>query len=108
MRVFDSVSKSSLPCRKDAFRLYDAFEAEIADLLTIDGEVPVPGLISGFEVYPELKPVKLNVSEVRKLLRVAWCNGATDVDDIETVKARVLEARENFNRNVLTVRDQKL
>jgi nicotinate phosphoribosyltransferase len=107
MKVSDSVSKSSLPCRKDVFRLYDASNVEIADIMTIVGEVPDPGEISAFEVFPQQKPVKIVAASVKRLIRVAWENGCSDVDDIETVKGRVREARDHFNSKVLAVRNQE-
>jgi nicotinate phosphoribosyltransferase len=110
VKVSNSLDKSSLPAKKLAFRLYDASGKEAADLLTEESEgIPAPGRIPGVVVYPTSgAEVVIDAARVEPLLVPAWDGGVAHVDDITTVRQRVLQARTSFNRDVLTVDRQKL
>jgi nicotinate phosphoribosyltransferase len=107
VKVSETLSKSSLPSRKDVYRLYDDNGVEIADLITEIGEDPVAGEISAFEMYPDVKPAVLKAARLESMLVVAWDHGVPHVDDIETVRDAVTRARTGFNRDVMSVKDAK-
>jgi nicotinate phosphoribosyltransferase len=116
VKVSNSLEKSSLPAKKQAYRLYDREGKEIGDLLAEESEgVPAPGPIVGVRVYPGRPAgsegpltVTVDVARVEPLLVPAWSDGLAIVDDIATVKQRVAEARNTFNKEVLTVIEPKL
>jgi nicotinate phosphoribosyltransferase len=103
VKVSNSVEKSSLPAKKNVFRLYDADGLEVADLLTELPEDVRPGTVKAFRVYPDAGPVTVEVAKVVPLLVTVWEGGAAHVDDISTVRQRVLDARKSFNPAVLAV-----
>jgi nicotinate phosphoribosyltransferase len=103
VKVSNSVEKSSLPAKKNVFRLYDADGLEVADLLTELPEDVRPGTVKAFRVYPDAGPVTVEVAKVVPLLVTVWEGGAAHVDDIPTVRQRVLDARKSFNPAVLAV-----
>jgi nicotinate phosphoribosyltransferase len=105
VKLSDSVDKSSIPARKEVYRLYDTQKREVADLLTETGEEVAPGTITAFRIYPDAGRVTLDVAEVKNMLVPAWTGGVASVDGIAAARRRVTEARSSFNPAVLAVVD---
>ena len=107
VKVSNNVDKSTLPAKKDIYRLYDETGMEIADLLTIAGETVEAGEISGFQVYPDSKPITIKAAEAKPVLMVVWENGKCHVDGVHEVRERVMNAMHTFNPHVMAVKDEK-
>lgn len=107
VKVSNNVDKSTLPAKKDIYRLYDESGAEIADLLTISGESVEPGEISAFQVYPESKPVTVKAAQAKPMLIKVWEGGTVRTDNVHEVRARVIKAKETFNPSVFAVTNEK-
>ena len=108
VKVSNCLDKATLPAKKDILRLYDDTGKEIADLLVMAGETVEPGEISGFEVYPDSKPVTVKAAQVKPMLVTAWENGVAHVDSVQQARERVINARKTFNPDIMSVTNDKL
>ena len=108
VKVSNCIDKVTLPGKKEIWRLYDDNGKEIGDLLTMADEEVAPGEISGFEVYPGSKPITVKAAEARRMLVSAWEDGVGHVEGVQQVRERVLRARETFNQDVMSVKNEKL
>jgi nicotinate phosphoribosyltransferase len=109
VKVSNSIEKSSLPAKKQAYRLYDAAGRQVADLLAEEGEgVPGPGIVKGVQVYPAGGgEVVVEAARIETLLTPAWAGGVAHVDEIAAVRQRVLDAKATFDPDVLAVVEPK-
>ncbi|KAH0790936.1 nicotinate phosphoribosyltransferase family protein [Histomonas meleagridis] len=104
VKLSNSIEKSTLPCKKDLYRCYDENGKEVADLLTLSGEEPKAG--DAFKVYPKTEECTLKCATFKPLYKVAW-DGEAHVDTLQEARQRVLEQYNNFNKEVLTVKEAK-
>jgi len=107
VKVSDSIAKRTLPAKKDVFRIYDGEGREIADLITLVGETPTVDDMKAIELYPESDPVLIHAARIEPMFVVAWGDGQANVESVQEVRARVMDARAHFNKDILTVRDVK-
>ena len=107
VKLSEDISKSTIPCRKQLYRCYDSNNKEIADLLTLDNEQPVAGIIHGFQVYPTSEPITIDCAKIEPVYNVVWGPNAVPVENLHQARERVLDAYKNFNKDVLSVRNQK-
>lgn len=107
VKLSEDISKSTIPCKKQLYRCYDQTGKEICDLLTMDDEVPEPGKLDLFQVYPTSEKTTHEIATIKPLYNVVWGEGATEIESIHQARARVLDAYNHFNKDVLGVVHEK-
>ena len=107
VKLSNSLEKTTLPGKKEVYRLYDENKKVVADLMTLKDEVPQPGEISGFMVYPEAKNFSVTCASAEPLYIVAWEDGVAHVDDVRTVRERVMNSKTTFDPDVVAVENEK-
>lgn len=104
VKLSNEAIKSTLPGRKDLFRLYDESGKEIGDLLTIQDEVVNPSdHFEVFKVFPSNEQLQIKFHQALSLYQVVWDNSFAAVDDIQTVRTRVLSNLKNFNQDIVRI-----
>lgn len=95
IKLSHDVAKVTIPCKKDAYRLYGENYALI-DLLQISGEAP-PQVNQKFlcrHPFQEAKRAFVTPSKVEKLLQLYWKDGAIcqNLPNMQEIKAKVVES----------------
>ena len=107
IKISDNAAKYTIPCRKNLYRCYDKDGIEIADLLTKLDEKPQPGILEVYQVYPIKQKLTIEVSEIKPLYNIVWGNGSVPEETLQQARERVLDAYNNFNKQVLAVHNEK-
>ena len=107
VKLSNSLEKTTLPGKKDLYRLYDENKKVVADLMTVKDEVPEVGEISGFMVYPEAKKFSVKCASAESLYVSVWENGEAHVDDVKVVRERVMNSKTTFDPDVVAVENEK-
>jgi nicotinate phosphoribosyltransferase len=108
VKLSNEAGKSTLPSKKDLFRLYDEKGKEIGDLLTAEGEtVNESKDLPVYQVFPQTKDIRVSFHKAVPLYQPAWTDSKAVVEDIVTVRNRVLGNMENFNPKFLSVSEKQ-
>jgi nicotinate phosphoribosyltransferase len=92
VKLSNEIIKSTLPGKKNLFRLYGKDGQAVCDLLTLgDDEVPQPGKATFFETWPKAQEFQCEFEKAVPLYIPVWKDGKEQIDDLKTARAYAME-----------------